>query len=196
LRILASLLIVTGLCAGATSAEAGDAPAQSLDVPSLMQQMAAVKSAMARFTERHYLHVLKVPIEDSGTLAYAAPHRLQKETLLPKPERMVIDGNVLTIEHAGKTQSLKLEDNPEIGGFVEGIRATLAGDLPALERYYTVSIAGKIDDWQLLLQPRAPRMASIVASILIYGRGTQIRQINTQEGDWDRTEMTIVPEGG
>lgn len=196
MRVLASLLIVMGLCAGAAQAEAAEAIAQSLDVASLMQQMAAVKSATAHFTERHYLHVLKAPIEDSGTLSYTAPNRLQKETVLPKPERLVIDANVLTIEREGKTQSLKLEDNPEIGGFVEGIRAALAGDLAALDRYYTVSVAGKFDDWQLLLQPRAPRMASIVASILIYGQGTQIRQINTQEGDGDRTEMMIVPEGG
>jgi hypothetical protein len=160
----------------------------------LMQSLRQVTSSTAFFSERKDLRMLNEPLMSSGTLTYVAPDKLQKATLLPKPERLSIDGGKLTIERGetNENRTVALADVPEIGAFVESIRATLAGDLPALERYYTISLQGDAGDWQMTLEPKEKRLQELVKSIRIAGRGTAIRSIVSEQGDGDRSEMSIV----
>ena len=50
-----------------------------------------------KFVERKYLAMLTAPLDFSGTLVYTAPGRLEKNTLAPKPERLVLDQDKLTL---------------------------------------------------------------------------------------------------
>ena len=161
-------------------------------VKALMHELGAVQHATAHFVEHRYLHLLKKPLVSSGTLVYAAPGRLQKDTEQPRPEHLVVDGDAISIERDGKTETLKLTDFPQIGAFIEGIRATLAGDLAALDRLYTVSVNGSSEAWELVLQPRDAKMQEIVAAIHITGSRARIERIDTQERDGDRSEMTMI----
>ena len=160
----------------------------------LMRSLSAVPSATAHFVEHRYLHVLKKPLVVSGTLAYTAPGRLQKDTLAPKPEHVVIDGDTLTVEREGKTETLQLADYPQIGALIEGIRGTLAGDLATLDRVYTVHLDGSAEAWQLRLEPRDPKTQAIVQAIVISGSRARIERIDTQESEGDRSEMTIIAD--
>src|SRR5690348_14180338 len=103
-------------------------------IAQLMFSMAQVKTASGRFEERKTLQMLHEPLVASGTLLYVAPDQVQKITLLPRREGFTISGDRLTIEGESDDQSrsLSLSDYPEIAGIVEGVRATLAGDLPTL----------------------------------------------------------------
>ncbi len=188
------LFLAVSLGLNASGACAQGAPSQSVDLSELMARFGAVKSAAAHFTERKYLHMLKAPLGDSGTLVYAAPDKLQKDTLRPNPERLTLDGDTLTIERRGKTQTLSLADYPQVGGFIEGIRATLAGDLAGLQQVYLTHIEGSLDAWRLVLQPRDEKMREIVRSIAISGADVHISRIETVERDNDRTDMTIVED--
>jgi Outer membrane lipoprotein carrier protein LolA-like len=163
-------------------------------LPQLMQSLRQVTSSTAFFSERRELRMLSEPLMSSGTLNYVAPDQLEKRTLLPKPERLSIDGGKLTIERSetNENRTVALADFPEIGAFVESIRATLAGDLPALERYYTISLQGDAGDWQITLEPKEKRLRELVKLIRIAGRGTSIRTIVSEQGDDDRSEMSIV----
>jgi hypothetical protein len=173
-------------------------PAAAADLgwglPQLMQSLRQVTSSTAFFSERRELRMLSEPLMSSGTLSYVAPDKLQKRTLLPKPERLSIDGGKLTIERSetNENRTVALADFPEIGAFVESIRATLAGDLPALERYYAIGLQGDAGDWQITLEPKEKRLRELVKLIRIAGRGTSIRTIVSEQGDGDRSEMSIV----
>lgn len=170
------------------------APLESWDLQQLMRRLSAVQNTTAHFVEHKYLHILKKPLVASGTLVYLAPGHLQKDTLEPRPEHLVVDSETLSIERDGKTQTLPLADYPQIGAFIEGIRATLAGDLAALDRVYTVRLDGSSEAWQLLLQPRDAKMQELVHAIRISGSNARVERIDTQEGDGDRSEMTIIAD--
>ncbi len=176
----------------AFQAPAETAPSQAWGLTELMHEFGAVSRSDARYVERRYLSMLKAPLESSGTLTYVAPRTLRKETLQPQHELLVVDGDVLTIEKDGERHTLNRDDYPQIWAFIEGIRATLAGDLPDLQAVYYVSLQGNAADWQLLLQPRDLRMQEIVQTIRITGSGAHIKRLVTQERDGDRTEMSIV----
>lgn len=184
-----ALAVALAAAAGLPTAAGADAP---FGLPQLMARFSTIKTAQAQFTEQRYLHILKGPTEDSGTLAYTAPDRLEKDTLHPTQQRMIVAGDTLTVEELGKTERLALADYPQIGGFIDGIRATLAGDIGTLQRIYRTDLTGTMNAWVLRLEPRDPSMLAIVRSISISGDGTRISHIKTLEHDGDHIDMTIT----
>ena len=100
--------------------------------------------SQGKFVEKKYLSVLNKPLESSGTLLFQSPAHLEKHTLLPKAESLVLDQGVLTIENSARNikRTLVLQEYPAVWAFVESIRSTLAGDLPMLERFYTIKLEG------------------------------------------------------
>jgi outer membrane lipoprotein-sorting protein len=163
----------------------------------LMRGFAQVKSSSARFVERKHVGILDAPLESSGTLVYAAPGRLEKHTLKPRAESLVLDGERLTLEDKaqGRSRTVGLQEVPVILAFVEGIRSTLAGDLGTLDRHYQVGFEGTERKWQLTLTPRAREMRDFVREIRIAGSGSRIGAIEILEAEGDRSVMTITGDG-
>jgi outer membrane lipoprotein-sorting protein len=168
--------------------------AAELQLEDLMQQLAQVKSAKARFVERKFMAVLdNKPVESSGELSFTVPDRMEMRTLKPRPQGLRLDGERLTLEQFGRQRSIQLSAYPEIAAFVEGIRGTLAGDRKALEEVYNVQLTGQLARWQLQLVPREARMSRWVSRINISGNQANVTQINYEQTDGDRSEMQITP---
>lgn len=170
------------------------ASAADWDVQALMKELGASSSGTARFVEKKYLAVLDTPIKQSGTLAYSPGH-LERITLSPRRERMVINGDALTIEFGPgkKTRQLRLARYPVLWGLVEGMRATLTGDLSTLQRFYSTNLLGSASAWELVLIPRQQAMRTVVRLISIRGGGGHISTIELVETSGDRS-VTIVTE--
>jgi hypothetical protein len=67
------------------------------DIDRLMQSLAKVSVGRADFVETKYIAMLDRPVESSGQLFYVAPDKLEKRTLRPRPESMIIEGGTLVI---------------------------------------------------------------------------------------------------
>ena len=159
-----------------------------------MQRLAQVKSSKAKFVERKSLQILNAPLEFTGTLSYSAPAHVEKHTLTPKPESMVLDQDRLTVEDKtrGQKRTLTLQDYPVLWAFIESIRSTLAGDLQSLNRFYRVDLEGDEQEWRLVLKPRESRVQEMVSSIRVGGTAASIRTIEVNEANGDRSVMTIT----
>jgi outer membrane lipoprotein-sorting protein len=180
--LLSALALVTHTSASA--AEWG--------IEQLMQAMAQTRSSHATFVEKKYIAILDKPVESFGELSYTAPDRLEKRTLKPRPESMLLDDGTLTVEQKGKRHVLPLQNYPEIVAFIDSIRGTLAGDRAALERVYKLSLAGDEQHWTLELQPLSERMKKVVERIRITGEQHELRTIEIRQADGDRSVMTIT----
>jgi outer membrane lipoprotein-sorting protein len=187
-------VLALAITVSASASLRAEPAATQWDLAQLMRELASVKTASAHFVERRYLHLLKEPLVDSGTLSYRAPDQLSKITLEPQTERLIVDGDLLTIDREGKSRTLRLDDYPEIWAIIEGIRGTLAGDRAALEKYYTLKLEGSAASWTLSLVPQDLKIKQLVRSILIFGEGHSIRHILTLEQEGDRTDMTITED--
>lgn len=159
----------------------------------LMQSLANNRNGHASFTEKKFIAILDKPVESSGELFYTAPDRLEKRTLKPKPESMLLDKDKLIVEQRGKTHVLSLQSYPEVAAFIESIRGTLAGDRKALERTYQLSMEGNEQDWNLKLLPVQDKMKKVVSSIHISGSGSVLSIIKIQQADGDSSLMAITP---
>lgn len=171
-------------------------PAAQWDIQYLMNELASVKEKKAQFVETKYLKVLKHPLESSGTLLFKAPARLEKHTLQPKVESFIFDQDVLSIhiESRNIKRSLMLRDYPEIGAFIESIRATLAGDLSALKRFYSYQLEGNAAHWQLHLLPIESRFRKVVSEIHLSGHAAHVDSIETVDVNGERTVMKITED--
>jgi hypothetical protein len=187
------LLLGAGFCPPAAAAsQPGDSGAW--DVRRLMQDLRQIKTDKTRFVERRQIAILNEPLESSGTLIYVAPARLEKHTLLPRQESLVLERDRLTLENKARSQrrTFALQDYPVMWALVESIRSTLAGDLATLNRFYQVSLDGGERQWRLTLKPADPRMQDAVSEIRIGGSHSRIGTVEIIESNGDRALMTIV----
>ncbi|KVA60512.1 acyltransferase [Burkholderia cepacia] len=187
--IAASTAAIALAAAPARAADA--APAWTLD--RLMSTLAQHKSGRATFTETKYLSIATQPVESSGELVFVAPDHLEKLTLSPKPEHLVVDGDMLTVERNNRKYTLALARYPELGAFIDSIRATLAGNRFALEQVYKVALAGRGDDWTLTLTPLDSRMLKVVSTITLDGTRDLLRSVAIRQADGDRSVMRLQP---
>ncbi|MCO5397188.1 outer membrane lipoprotein carrier protein LolA [Ralstonia soli] len=185
LRAVQAVLAATLLAAAAHAADT----AWTLD--RLMSTLAHNKSGRATFTETKTLSIAAEPVVSSGELVFIAPDHLEKHTLRPKPEHMVIDGDKLTVERNQRKFTMPLGQYPELAAFIESIRATLAGNRYALEAIYTVAITGRGDDWTLTLTPIDARMQKVVSTITLDGTRDVLRSVAIRQADGDHSVMRL-----
>ncbi|QCY04535.1 outer membrane lipoprotein carrier protein LolA [Burkholderia cepacia] len=190
--LAAAIAVAAAIALAAAPARAADAaPAWTLD--RLMSTLAQHKSGRATFTETKYLSIATQPVESSGELVFVAPDHLEKHTLSPKPEHLVVDGDMLTVERNSRKYTLALARYPELGAFIDSIRATLAGNRFALEQVYKVALAGRGDDWTLTLTPLDSRMLKVVSTITLDGTRDLLRSVAIRQADGDRSVMRLQP---
>ncbi len=185
---LVLMLAAPAYCAAAPQ------PAEPFDAQQLMRTLAANKASRADFVEKKYLASLDRPLESSGELVYVAPSRLEKRTVKPKPEVLIIDGDTLTIERNGTRRSISLASFPEVSAFTESMRATLAGDFDALSRNYRVQADGSPAQWRLTLLPSDPKIAALVSRVTVTGRDQRVDAIEVLQADGNRSVTTITPK--
>ena len=157
----------------------------------LMAALAQAKPAKVNFTEKKYIAALDRPVESSGEMIYTPPDRLEKRTLKPKPESMLLDRNTLVLERGRNKYSMQLDDSPELAALIESVRATLAGDRRSLEFNYIVTLQGSREKWTLSLIPSTSQVLQKVKRIRLSGANDAVKEIEVLQADGDRSVTTI-----
>lgn len=181
-RLIAGLLFLITLPAFA-----------AFDVGQLMNELAKHKGGKAKFVEKKTISLLDKPVVSTGEMSYIAPAYLEKRTLTPKPEILILDKDMLSIERDKQKLSINLSNQPEALAFIDSIRGTLTGNRAALEKNYGLYLSGTSDKWVLTLLPSEPKIAALVLRIVVTGSKNQIRSIEYLQADGDRSLMTIEP---
>lgn len=182
-RSALGLLTLAWLCAAVSAAPS--------DIDQVMGLLAMRQHGRVEFIEQQFLAILNRPVESSGEMRYDAPDRLEKRTLLPHVETLLLADGVLTMERGGRRHVLDLHRYPQIQPFVESIRATLAGDRASLERFFRVEFDGSVQRWVLTLVPLDHQVRQSVSQIQINGSRDQLSRIEIRQADGDRTLMTL-----
>jgi hypothetical protein len=186
-------LMILCLCCALGNAPPRAATADAGDLNQIMGLLAMRQHGRVEFIEQQFLAVLKRPIESSGELRYDAPDRLEKRTLKPRTETLVLTGGVLTVERAHSRRVMDLHAYPQVLPFVESIRATLAGDRGALERVFHLEFSGGVSRWTLTLVPLETKVKQSVSQVRIEGAGDQLLRVEIRQPDGDRSLMTLRP---
>jgi Outer membrane lipoprotein carrier protein LolA-like len=170
----------------------GASPPPPPVLQNVLARIAHLPARQARFTEEKHLASLTAPLHSAGILIYRPPAYLEKSTSTPRPERMVIDGDTLTLaEGDSPPRSVGLDENPALRGLADTLRAVVGGDLATLQRLYSVQEQGDVANWRLVLTPSDPALRDALFRVTVDGSDTNIRQIDMQQrnGDDDRIDV-------
>ena len=190
--IARALLAVVGLvCASCVLAAT-----TAFDLGALTSLLARMKSGEATFVEKRRVEMLDRTLESSGRLSFRAPDSFVRETLKPRREKLVVDGNSLTMSIGERSRTMALDASPEASVIVEALRGTLTGNRATLERLFETRVSGSVEQWSLELVPRDLRLRGQVASVRVSGRDSMAREVQVLLADGDRSTMTIEPVAG
>ncbi len=167
------------------------AQAANIDMPTLMQQFASSKLVKAEFIERKYVKILDSPVESNGELIFQAPDRLEKRTLQPRPENLVIEGNKVSIERGTFKRSMSLDDFADMASLVKSLTATFRGDQVSIEQYFSWKLSGPANKWELVLRPKTSKLFVTLREIRLSGDNSYVHTVETTLTDGDRSLMTL-----
>lgn len=189
-RHIAAVLALACMCMSAA------AHAADWNIDQLMQALAQAKPGRATFVEKKYIALLDTPVVASGELGYTPPDRLEKNTIKPRPERMLVEGETLTLERGKQKHSVRMQEYPELVAFIDSIRGALAGDRKVLERSFRLSLDGGPERWTLQLTPSDATVGRNVHLIRLGGARGDLRSVEIIQTDGDRSVMTIERVAG
>jgi hypothetical protein len=189
--VLSGVLVVGGHPLACGAAESAD---ETAGFDQLLKLLAERRHDHVTFTEVQELAILDQPLHSSGELFYDAPDRLEKRTLEPRREDLLLDHGMLSVERDHHRRSVSLRDFPQAVPFIESVRATLAGDRAALARYFTMRFSGTLAHWTLELVPADATLKRSVQHILITGETDRIHTVEIRQSDGDTSILTIGPE--
>ena len=167
----------------------------------LMGQLSEVRYARLSFIETKQAMFLTSDLVIEGNMEYRAPGYLEKVTVSPVNEKVVVDGDSMTVEkmtitgkHAGTLQKqyYSIQSHPALQAAVGGIRAVLAGNYETLDQNYLVEINGKREDWTLKLVPKSAEISAYVEKILLSGKEASILTYVTIQPDGDESVMHLT----
>jgi hypothetical protein len=158
----------------------------------LMATLARHKSGEARFSEERVVSGLDQPLRYTGTMSFSAD-RLERQTLTPRRESFVVEGNEVTLQRGERVRRLTLDSMPELAAMVAALRGTLSGDAALLRRYFKPSVDGAAARWTLTLVPLDFQLLGVVRQLRIDGMHADVRVVELQLADGDRSVTTIEP---
>lgn len=161
-----------------------------------MHQRAQVQTGRATFVETRKMS--GQTRRSNGVLTYNAPDRLERETLQPFPERVVVQNERMTMEFEtgpGQVSSREfaLARVPAMRPFFVAMRSLLSGDVETLQRTFEITTDGNDAAWKIKLVPRE-RADKQTREILFSGRGKDLYtvELHHKNGDSSQTQLTPV----
>jgi hypothetical protein len=170
------------------------APASAAPDPAwILARIARPAPSRTPFVELRGSKLLKAPLRISGEYRHPDAATLVREVRAPYAETTTIRAGEATIERPGKTtRRVSLARYPELAGMQSSFGALLAGDIAALRRHYRLDSAGRRDAWRLVLTPLDAAVAKRVRGIVLFGRGAELRCIETEPAGGGETQRTLL----
>ena len=180
------------LCSAALPCAAAPEPAaaQQVDAGWILHALARPAPVRTAFVELRGSPLLKSPLRIEGEYQRPDNDSLVREVRSPYVETTTLRNGEAIIARTGKTpRKFSLARVPELAGLQASFGALLSGDRVSLEKHYRLASRGTRQQWTLLLTPKDAKLQGNVRDITLYGRGAELRCIETRpvKGDLQRT---------
>ena len=170
---------------------AGEAAAVEADW--ILDKLARPAPMRTAFVELRESRLLKNPLRLSGEYRRPAGDVLVREVRAPYAETTTIRAGEATIKRAGKSpRTFSLSRAPELAGLQASFGALLSGDRAGLAEHYTIDSDGTRQHWTLTLVPRHADLSAQLRDIILYGRGAELRCIETRTPDAAEPQRTLL----
>lgn len=169
------------------------APGTAVDSSWILSRLARPAPMHTMFVELRDSKLLKAPLRIEGEYRRPDDDTLVREVRAPYAETTTIRAGTVSIQRTGKSaRTFSLSRVPELGGLQASFGALLSGDRTLLQQHYRLTSSGTHQHWTLLLTPKDARFAAKVRDITLYGRGTELRCIETASSGTGDVQRTLL----
>jgi hypothetical protein len=176
----------------AASAATPESVGTAADPAWVLRQLARPAPMHTAFVELRDSPLLKAPLRISGEYRRPDDATLVREVQSPYAETTTIRDGQATIARGTRSRSFSLARVPELAGLQASFGALLAGDRATLERHYRIDATGTRQHWMLTLVPRDAALAAKVRDIVMHGRGSELRCIETEPARGSEAQRTLL----
>lgn len=171
------------------------------DVSKLMHQVSSIAHAKLVFRETRNSAFLVTDLVTEGNIEYRRPDYIEKNTVSPIVEKVVIDGNYLSIERAAhnkkgdntvQVQKYPVQSHPVLAVAVASLRAMLDGNMVRIQEDFEIKLDGSRADWQLDLTPTNPEILKYFDRIALYGSDARIQKVVSIQADGDQSMLELT----
>jgi Outer membrane lipoprotein carrier protein LolA-like len=187
--LAAAILASSAMELRAAPSDAGNDPSR-VDSEWILSKLVQPAPARTSFVELRGSKLLKKPLRLQGEYLRPDADTLVRKVAAPYAETTTIRAGEVEIARAGKSpRRFSLSRVPEMAGLQSSFGALLSGDRRALEQRYALHTQGTRQRWTMTLTPKDAAMRKKIQTITLYGRGSELRCIETQptEADAQRT---------
>lgn len=147
------------------------------------------------FTQAKTIAVLPMPLNSHGEFSVARD-KVRWETLAPVRSSLEIRGGEINFADAEGKSLLDGSEGAANAKAASEIVARIfsgvvAGDLSALNEYFSASATGSLEQWQITLVPRSANMAAYIRQIQVQGREFT-EQLEIAEANGDSTRILLT----
>ncbi|MBS0965930.1 outer membrane lipoprotein carrier protein LolA [Acetobacter okinawensis] len=186
------LVIAYGLLGGVGQAWAADGAADLS--AQVIAHLGQVGERIQTFHEKKDIAALTHPLLSNGVLVFHRPAYLEKKTQAPRPETLVIDGDMVSIQRgAGDVHHVALAQNAALALLAATLRAPLEGNLPALTHDYAVTAQGDLGAWTLRMTPISAQAVHLVRLVVLTGRNNAVDSLRIVQANGDVQTLTLDP---
>lgn len=168
-------------------------PGDAVDSDWVLRTLARPAPMRANFVEFRDSPLLKAPLRISGEYQRPDEATLVREVRTPYTETTTIRGGEASIARPGRTpRKFALSRVPELAGLQASFGALLSGDRDMLGKFYGIETSGTRHHWTMTLQPRHAPLSARVRNITLYGRGIELRCIETLPVRGKEVQRTLL----
>ncbi len=149
-------------------------------------------ASTTRFIEQKTIAEFEAPIESTGELNYQPPARLEKRTLSPAAETLILNNDVLIVERDDFRREIAVADMPAVGAFVASLRGFVSGDLAGVQQAFSLTVSGTAESWTIDGKPIDAAVKQIVDSIQVIGAGDQLKVFAVVLTSGDTSTLTLI----
>lgn len=145
------------------------------------------------FVEVRSSRLLKNPLRISGEYRRPDNDTLVREVRQPYQETTTIRDGQARIERDGRAaRTFALSRAPQLAGMQASFGALLSGDAASVSRVFTLATSGSREDWRMALTPKETAMQQHLSDITLYGRGAELRCIETRAVTGGEVQRTLL----
>ena len=164
-----------------------------VDASWILSRIARPAPMHTGFIEIRDSRLLKAPLRIQGEYRRPDNDTLVREVQSPYRETTTIRAGTVSIARAGHApRTFSLSRVPELAGLQSGFGALLSGDRALLEQHYRLASSGSHQRWTLALTPTDASFAAKVHDITLYGRGAELRCIETRPASMQEVQRTLL----
>lgn len=165
----------------------------SVDSGWILSKLAQPAPMRTSFVEVRSSRLLKNPLRLHGEYRRPDDKTMIRDVRAPYAETTTIRGDQATIARAGKSpRTFSMSRAPQLAGMQASFGALLSGDRKAIARDFNVTTEGTRAQWRMQMVPKQAGLKQHVRNIMLYGRGSELRCIETRATRGDDVQRTLL----